>query len=389
MRVNWGRQREVGSLDLNLMNDLPRQSPGSNIGRQLALVTSVWVIFLTLLILNTYIDFELAGDKPKLSDAAGFPVASFGLWILFTPGILLFIRFARNSISSRLLWVSAHLLCAATVMALDAIGWMLVPSSIRPDLASIPRPSWKFIEINVLQGLQWNLWMYWTVVGIVYGLQYYLDMRDARVYAAELETELAQAQLQTLKQQLRPHFLFNTLNAISGFIHIDPQAADDMIGNLSCLLRLSLEGGEVQNVLLKDELRALQLYIDIQQARFGKRFSVDMRIDPQTLGAYVPHLMLQPLVENAFHHGISKRTADGLLRIESKRRDDMVHLVVADNGPGSDGRANNGTGIGLRNSRARLRRLYGELAALNIMDSPVGFMVEAVFPFVGEAEELK
>jgi two-component system, LytTR family, sensor kinase len=371
------------------MNESPRQSRGWSIGRQFFLVASVWVIFLILLSLNNYIDAELAGDKPKLWDTAAFPIASFGLWILFTPLVLLFIRFAKESISSRLFWVSAHLLCAAIVMVLDAIGWMLVPSSIRPDLAGIARPSWKFIEILFLQGLQWNLWMYWTIVGIVYGLQYYLDMREARVYAAELESELAQAQLQTLKQQLRPHFLFNTLNAISGFIHTNPRAADDMIGNLSSLLRLSLDSGEVQNVPLKDELRAVQLYIDIQQARFGKRFSVEMRIDPRTLEAYVPHLMLQPLVENAFRHGISKRTADGLLRIESERRDGMVRLVVADNGPGSGGQAGNGAGIGLRNSRARLRRLYGELAALNIADSASGFTVEAVLPYVGEAEELK
>jgi two-component system, LytTR family, sensor kinase len=388
MRVNCRRKGEVPFLRLNIMSELPGPSPSWNIGRQCALVVSVWAVFLILLSVNNYIDTELAGYKPRLWDVAGFPVASFGLWILFTPAILIFIRFARKSISSRVLWASAHLLCAATVMVADAIGWMLVPSSIRQDLASIPRPSWKFIEINFLQGLQWNLWMYWTVVGIVYGLQYYLDMRDARLYAAELESELAQVQLQTLKQQLRPHFLFNTLNAISGFIHTNPRAADDMIGNLSSLLRLSLDSGEVQNVLLKDELRALQLYIDIQQARFGKRFTVEMRINPQTLGAYVPHLMLQPLVENAFHHGISKRKADGLLRIESERRDGMVHLLVADNGPGSGGQAGHSTGIGLKNSRARLRRLYGELAALNIADSAIGFTVEAVFPFVGEAEEL-
>jgi two-component system LytT family sensor kinase len=389
MRVDCRRRGEAASLRLNTLAELSGPPPGWNIGRQCALVVSVWVIFLILLSLNNYIDAELAGYKSSLWNFVGFPIASFGLWILFTPGILVFIRFARKSISSRVLWALAHLLGAAIIMVVDAIGWMLVPSSIRPDLASIPRPSWKFIEINVLQGLQWNLWMYWTVVGIVYGLQYYLDMRDARLYAAELESELAQVQLQTLKQQLRPHFLFNTLNAISGFIHTNPRAADDMIGNLSNLLRLSLDSGEVQNVLLKDELHALQLYIDIQQARFGRRFTVEMRIDPQTLGAYVPHLMLQPLVENAFHHGISKRSAGGLLRIESDRRDGMVHLLVADNGPGSGGQAaGHGNGIGLKNSRARLRRLYGELALLNIADSAAGFTVEAVFPFVGETEEL-
>lgn len=387
MRVNYGRNGADQSLRLRIMNEESRRSPGWNIGRQCVLVVSVWVFFLVLLCLNNFIDEKLGGNKPTWRDVSAFPVASFGLWILFTPAILLFIRFARRGISSRFLWASAHLLCALIVMVLDAIGWMLLPSSIRPDFANISRP-WRYIEINFLQGFQWNLWMYWTIVGIVYGLQYYLDMRDARVYAAELESELAQAQLQTLKQQLRPHFLFNTLNAISGLIHTDPRAADDMIGNLSSLLRLSLDNGEVQNVLLSDELRALQLYIDIQQARFGKRFTVETHIDPETLGAYVPHLMLQPLVENAFRHGIAKRTGGGLLRIESERRDTMVRLVVADNGPGSGGHSSTGAGIGLTNSRARLRKLYGELAALNIADTAIGFTVEAVFPFVGEAEEL-
>jgi two-component system, LytTR family, sensor kinase len=359
-----------------------------HLGRQCALVISVWILFLVLLGLNNYVDFILGGTRPGFWDVAAFPLASFGLWILFTPGILVFVEFARRSISSRALWISAHLLCAVTVMVLDAAGWMIVPASVRPDFASIPRPSWKFIEINLLQGFQWNLWMYWTVVGIFYGLQYYLDMKDARLHAAELENELVRAQLQTLKQQLRPHFLFNALNTISGLIHANPKAADDMIGNLSSLLRLSLDSGDAQSVLLKEELRALQFYIEIQQARFAGRFAVETRIDPETLDAYVPHLILQPLIENAFHHGLSKRSAGGLLRIEAARQGENLRLSVADNGPGSSGNSTNRPGIGLRNSRARLRRLYGEQAVLNIQDTSNGFAVEAVFPFVDRKQEL-
>jgi two-component system, LytTR family, sensor kinase len=359
-----------------------------HLGRQCALVVCVWILFLVLLGLNLYVDAVLGGAKPAFWDVAAFPLASFGLWIIFTPGILAFIEFARRSISSRALWISAHLLGAVTVMVLDAAGWMILPASISSVPASIPRPSWKFIEINLLQGFQWNLWMYWTVVGIVYGLQYYLDMKDARLHAAELENELVRAQLQTLKQQLRPHFLFNALNAISGFIHSNPKAADDMIGNLSSLLRLSLDSGDAQNVLLKEELRALQLYVEIQKARFVDRFTVETRIDPEALEAYVPHLILQPLIENAFHHGLSKRTAGGLLRIEAARQGENLRLCVADNGPGSSGHSTSKPGIGLKNSRARLRRLYGEHAVLNIEDTSDGFAVEAVFPFVGRKEEL-
>lgn len=348
----------------------------------------VWVFFCVFNALNIFVDGHVAGQSPSWRDVLGYPLASYGMWSLFTLPILVLARFIRNRFSSRLQWTVAHLVGALVVMMMDAVGWMLVPSWIRLDLAHQPHLAQKFV-VSFTTMMEWNFWLYWTIVGIGYGVQYYDEIQNARVYAAELESELSRAQLQTLKQQLRPHFLFNTLNAISGLMHTDPRAADDMIGNLSSLLRLSLESGEVQNVSLRDELRALQLYIDIQQVRFGNRFTVEKQIDPRTLDAYVPHLILQPLVENAFHHGIAKRTEGGLLRVASERRDGMVRLMVADNGPGSNGTPGNGTGIGLKNSRARLRRLYGEMAALHIEDTPQGFTAEAIFPFVGEAEELK
>jgi signal transduction histidine kinase len=371
-----------------MMNELTTRPSGWNLGRQCALVMGVWLFFCLFNTLNSYIDLRVAAQEASWANVAGYPIASYGMWALLTAPILLFARFAKNSIVSRMSWIGAHLACALVVMVLVSMEWMLVPAWIRPDLAQISSP-WQRFGVSFTGMMEWNFWLYWTIVGIAYGVQYYYEMRDARVYAAELESELSLAQLQTLKQQLRPHFLFNTLNAISGLIHTDPRAADDMIANLSGLLRLSLDSGEVQNVPLRDELRAVQLYIDIQRVRFGDRFTVEQRIDPQTLDAYVPHLILQPLVENAFHHGIAKRAQGGELRIESERSNGLVRLRVADNGPGSGGQRDKSAGIGLRNSRARLRRIFGEDAALHISDTPNGFMVEAAFPFVGEVEELK
>jgi sensor histidine kinase YesM len=347
----------------------------------------IWVFFCLFNTFNDYIYMLNAGQKPTWG-VFGYPIASYGMWALLTPPILLFSRFVSKAIPSRWLWAVAQMACALLVMALVSVGWMLVPAWIRSDIAHTPG-LWQKFKISFTGMMEWNFWLYWTIIGIAYGVQYYYEVRDARIYAAELESELTQAQLQTLKQQLRPHFLFNTLNAISGLVHTDPRAADDMIGNLSSLLRLSLESGDVQNVSLRDELRAVQLYLDIQQLRFGSRVTVEKHIDPQTLDAYVPHLILQPLVENAFHHGIAKRACNGHLCIEAERNHDMVRLRVADNGPGSCGQISSSTGIGLKNSRARLRRLYGEDAALHISDTSTGFAVEAVFPFVGEAEELK
>jgi len=273
-------------------------------------------------------------------------------------------------------------------MMLNAIGWIPFPRAAHPYLADVPRASLHFVEVLLLQNMEWNFWLYLTVVGISYGLSYYQDVREARLYAAELESQLSQAQLQALKQQLRPHFLFNTLNSVSALMHTNLSAADDMLANLSTLLRLSLEHAEAHNVPLKDEMEAVRLYINIQQARFGNKFTVEMNIDPGTLEAYVPHLVLQPLVENAFRHGLSKRSSAGWLRIVSERTGENLRLGVADNGPGSPKAPGEKAGIGLKNTRARLWTLYGNLSAVKIDDSDRGFSVELEFPFIRRSSEL-
>jgi two-component system, LytTR family, sensor kinase len=352
------------------------------IGRQATMIMGVWGFFAVFNVLNIYISAEISGAPHTLHNAVGFPIVQYGMLALSTLPILYFTKYVENTIKSRPVWISAHVGGALLLMAADATGWVLVPAWIRPDLAHSPNIFAKY-EKSFVAMMEWNFWLYWTVVGIAYGVQYYYEMHDARVRAAELERELVEAQLQTLKQQLRPHFLFNTLNAISALIHTDTRAADDMIGNLSALLRFSVDSCNVQCVPLKDELSTLQLYLDIQQARFGSRFTVDMRIDPRTLEAYVPHLILQPLVENAFNHGIAKRAAGGRLCIHAESiENNMVRLRVMDNGPGSGGNATHCKGIGLSNTQARLRTLHGKVAKLTIDDSAKGFTVEAVFPFV-------
>jgi hypothetical protein len=386
-RVDWKVVVALPSIEGEIGKNLPHQISNWKLGRETALIMGVWGFFCAFNTLNNYVAAEVDGAHRTWADAAGFPIAQYAMLALLTLPILYFTRYIGNAISSSVLWISAHIGGALLIIAIDAVGWILMPSWIRPDLAHEPVLFTRF-EKSFVAMMEWNFWLYWTVVGIAYGVQYYYGMRDARVRAADLKKELIQAQLQTLKQQIRPHFLFNALNAISALVHTDSRAADDMIGNLSSLLRLSLDCGDVQCVPFKDELNALQLYLDIQQARFGKRFSVEMRIDPNTLQAYVPHLILQPLVENAFNHGIAKLATGGLLTICAERRDGMIRLQIMDNGPGSGKDASHGKGIGLRNTRARLQTLYGETAKLKIADSEQGFTVEVFFPFMSAAEEL-
>jgi LytS/YehU family sensor histidine kinase len=163
-------------------------------------------------------------------------------------------------------------------------------------------------------------------------------------------------------------------------MHTDLASADDMIGDLGALLRMSLESESAHEVSLFEEINALELYLNIQRLRFQDTLTISLRIDPGTLDAKVPHLILQPIVENAFRHGISKVVGHGELRIESSGGPASLKLSVADNGPGARGCAID-AGIGLSNTRARLSKLYGVKATLNLHDSSPGFLVELHLPF--------
>jgi two-component system, LytTR family, sensor kinase len=347
-------------------------------GRRLAVITGAWCYFAVLLTLNNYVYSKIAGHPVSWWDAAQFPIVTYAIWTVCTPVVLFFCQHIRNRHWKAAYWIAAHSAFAVLTLLLIAIA--SIPfTQAEGDLANVPRASWHFVSILFWQSVAWNLWMYWVIVGIYYGLDYYFGERDARIRAAQLEGQLAKAELEVLKGQLQPHFLFNTLNLISSLIHTDAASADDMIGDLGSLLRLSLKSQASQEVSLAEEMSALELYLNIQRQRFQDTLTVQIEMDPNTLDAKVPHLILQPLVENAFRHGISKRVGPGVLRIESRNGNGMLRVRVSDNGPGIRGEVAN-VGIGLANTRARLERLYGARAALKLENSPAGFSVELQFP---------
>jgi sensor histidine kinase YesM len=241
-------------------------------------------------------------------------------------------------------------------------------------------------------GFHENVVVYWLLIGAQISARYYRGYREQektalllRVEAAELETQLAASRLSALKVQLQPHFLFNTLNAIVVLVRQGKtEAAEEMLTRLSDLLRAILDDAEAQEIPLRRELECLKLYLGIEKVRFGDRLQTVFRIEAATLDAAVPHMSLQPLVENAVRHGVSRRAAAGCIDVSARRANRDLEICIMDNGPGPDMHcaATNHEGVGLKNTRTRLRQLYGEAGKLKFEPgSPCGAVVTVRIPF--------
>ena len=228
-----------------------------------------------------------------------------------------------------------------------------------------------------------NFMTYWVIVAVAHAIDYGRRYRERQLRAAELEARLAQVQLEVLRMQLQPHFLFNTLHAISTLMHRDAEAADRMLAQLGDLLRLTIDRIGVHEVALKEELEFLRGYLQIEQTRFEDRLRVVIDAEPETLDARVPNLILQPLVENSIRHGIAPRATPGNVEVRAERVDGRLRLIVRDDGPGLASAGGTAPeGLGLTNVRARLTQLYGAEHELRLADRPEGGLeVTLLIPF--------
>lgn len=210
--------------------------------------------------------------------------------------------------------------------------------------------------------------IYVPIVVVGLSISYYRRLKNKELRASELAAELARAQLQALKNQLQPHFLFNAMHSISELMFEDVKAADKMMTRLSDFLRMTLDNEAAQETSLCTELELVDGYLQIERIRLGDRLTVDEEIDPTTLDARVPHLLLQPIVENAIRHGISHRLRDGTIHITSRHDGTFLYLTVSDNGTGLSTTTTDGyrDGVGLTTTRKRLRALYGDDQELDI-----------------------
>ncbi len=282
------------------------------------------------------------------------------LWALMTPGIIwlsLRFRFERGGlIRALMVHVPAVVAAAFThIAAMEGIQWWMALT------AGKPFEWWVEVQRSMLHYFDWEMITYWAIVGLSHSLLYYRESRGRAVRAAQLEVKLAEAQLSTLQQQLHPHFLFNTLHAISALMHRDVDAADRTLMGLSDLLRITLENLGQAEVPLQSELDFLAKYLLIEQTRFADRLTVHFDVQPDALDTRVPSMLLQPLVENAIKHGVAKKAGPGRIDISARRDGDKLLLEVRDDGVGlsEDALTALQKGIGVSTTRARLQHLFG------------------------------
>lgn len=314
-------------------------------------------------------------------------VLNLAFWYVPAAMVPTIFRLAQRFHVGSRYWMRAvvvHLAAAWLFAVVHAFCMIGVRSMFWTDAGKLPTVAWTtFAQRVFLTNLDWLLMTYAAIAGLSYALGYNREAQQRQLREANLEARLVEARLRTLEAELHPHFLFNTLHAISTLIHSNPDAADRMLSRLSDLLRLTFDRSGAPRVTLQEELEFLQKYLEIEQTRFQDRLSVRFDIDPDTFDAEVPRLILQPLVENAIKHGVSLRAGPGLVQIAAHRRDDMLWLEVRDNGVGlsASARARLDAGVGLSNTRDRLTCLYGDACRLEFADGTDGLAVRVALPF--------
>lgn len=288
-------------------------------------------------------------------------------WALLSPVIFWLCRMFRFDRQSWRGSLAAHLVGGLVLAAVHAALCALA-AVFQGWITGEPKGFGGTLRQLLAGRFHYNLAVYAVIVCSWHAWDYYRKFREREAQAAELSGRLAQAQLQTLRMQLNPHFLFNTLNAVSALMLKDVNAANKMISRLGDLLRLALENTERQEVPLQQEIEFLRRYLEIEQIRFGDRLQLKMDVDPATLAAAVPNLILQPLVENAIRYAVEPQESAGEIELRSTRDNGSLVVQISDNGTGSkdqtigsiDKSLNGREQVGLRNTRERLRKLYGE-----------------------------
>jgi two-component system, LytTR family, sensor kinase len=320
-----------------------------------ALIFAAWTVFGLILANQGYMMAELRGQPVSWAHVLRHALFDAYLWAFATLAIFWLARrfpLERGRMSRS---IPVHL-AAAMILALARVVVMV---ELGQQVEWLPERSF---SRQFWGSSHQYLIFYALLLGIAHAGLYHERYRERERAAERLAAGLTEARLQALKMQLQPHFLFNTLNAISALIPADAKPARRMVARLGDLLRISLEHEDTQEVTLREELEFLEPYLEIEQARLDDRLTVVMEIAPETLDSRVPHLLLQPLVENAIRHGIAPRIEPGRVEISATRGadDHFLHLEVRDDGPGVDRDNQGGTrkGVGLANIQSRLEQLY-------------------------------
>ena len=317
-----------------------------------------------------YLNQTLSAQPLNWSYAVISTLPNWYIWALLTPAILkLSQRWPLEQDSWKQVLLTVHIPALVVSMLIhSAVNLMLFRTTgLHDDI------TFGLYRVHFFTRIHANIFTYAAIVGLYSAWEYYRRYMTREAQTATLQVQLAQANLRALKMQIHPHFLFNTLHSIAALVRKgENKPAVNMLGQLGEFLRLALENKGQQEISLEQELDFLKRYLAIEQTRFGDRLKVEMDVDNDVQGAYVPNLILQPIVENAIHHGISPSMDQGIIRIIARLQDDVVSMTVADNGPGLKNPERLQKGVGVGNTQERLENLYGTQQDFSFRNGSLG-----------------
>ena len=342
------------------------------------LVLGIWIFVGLYFSIQVYLQQAYENQGISIGRALYNGLVFWILWAVFSP---LIIWLARNFRVTREQWLDSllfHIPTGVIFSLLHLAVYVLITTWHEGGASSAATLVENLRRVFSASFVWWST-AYWTILISIHAFDYYQDYQEGLLKSSQLEAKLAQSQLQALKMQLHPHFLFNTLNSISALLPEDIEAADKMIARLGDFLRLTLDNSGTQEVSLRKELEFLDCYLAIEQLRFQDRMKTNISIEPQTLNALVPNLFLQPIVENAIRHGIAQGNGPGQIEIRAAQRANHLQVQIRDTGPGL-GKNGSGElvakeGIGLANTRTRMQQLYGDAYRFDMTNAPEGGLV--------------
>lgn len=320
---------------------------------------------------QVYLSSTLLGRSVSWSQAISYALADWYVWAVVSVPILWLAR--RFPPERRSVWHTAAIhLAGALVCSLLYVLLRAGVGQIHGWLIDEPATYGEIFRPLLVRTFPFNLLVYGVILSVSHALDYYRKYHERTVHTLELENHLTEARLQSLLRQLKPHFLFNTLNGIASLMHSDVDAADRMLVRLSELLRLTMAQSGEPLITLRTETAFLERYLEIERIRFRDRLTVTIDVPPETMDAYVPNLILQPLVENAIRHGIEPHPRPGHLTLQARIRGERLTIIIRDTGSGLPAEGFKREGIGLANTRERLRELYGPKHRFEMSNRPEG-----------------
>jgi hypothetical protein len=346
----------------------------------------IWLVQGTYTTLNTGLFQQYSGTEVRWTAISIYSFGTAFVWWLLTPLIFWLILQISNRVKSVYSSIGLHLLLAIMLASIQrlitiAIIYNAIKWTEAVDLSLLKLEN--FFGMNFLRNVGNGVLVYFVIAGILYGYLYYIKNRVQEVEQTKLTAALSKVKLENLKYQLQPHFLFNSLQAISTLLHRDVKAADQALGDLGDLLRYSIRNIDKEKGTLGEELMSLQKYLDLQQTRFGDQLQTNIKFEDNLIGALVPAFLLQPIVENSIKHNIEKTGSAIRVEIQISKSNEKLVIQVTDNGPpNNDPSPSSGNGIGTKNLQLRLEALYGEKASIQSESLvPTGYQTIIKLPY--------